>query len=93
VLVFHDVTERRWAADELRRLTARLLEVQEDERRQVAYDIHDGLGQLMTAASMHLEAFIGRHADVEGADEEFAALQRGHGQERRAAGDRKAGRV
>ncbi|MDP2675513.1 MAG: PAS domain S-box protein [Dehalococcoidia bacterium] len=78
VLVFHDVTERRWAADELRRLTARLLEVQEDERRRVAYDIHDGLGQLLTAASMHLEAFTGYRdsADSNAADREFVKARR-----------------
>jgi len=78
VIVFHDVSERRWAADELRRLTARLLEVQEDERRQVAYDIHDGLGQLMTAASMHLEAFTGYRdsAALEAADAEFVKAKR-----------------
>jgi PAS domain S-box-containing protein len=78
VMVFHDVSERRWAAEELRPLTARLLEVQEDERRQVAYDIHDGLGQLMTAASMHLEAFTGYRdsADSNAADAEFAKAKR-----------------
>ncbi len=78
VLVFHDVSERRWAEDELRRLTARLLQVQEDERRQVAYDIHDGLGQLMTAASMHLEAFTGYRdsADSNAAEAEFVKAKR-----------------
>ena len=47
-----DITDRKRTGEELRRLTARLLEVQDEERRQVAYDIHDGLGQLMTAASI-----------------------------------------
>jgi len=51
--------EQRQSEEELRFLTARLLELQEEERRQVAYDIHDGLGQLVTAASLHLEAFAG----------------------------------
>src|SRR3990172_5502720 len=55
-----DVTEQNRAAEQLRQLTARLLEVQEEDRRQVAYDIHDGLGQLITAAAMHLEVFAGR---------------------------------
>ncbi len=65
VLVFHDASEQGWAADELRRLTARLLEVQEEERRQAAYDIHDGLGQLITAASMQLEVFSGHREPLQ----------------------------
>lgn len=67
--------EQKRAADELRRLTARLLEVQEEDRRQVAYDIHDGLGQMLTAASMHLEVFSGRRAEA-ASDEEFAKAKR-----------------
>ncbi len=57
--VANDITEQVRAAAQLRQLTARLLEAQEDDRRQVAYDIHDGLGQLIIAAAMHLEAFGG----------------------------------
>lgn len=60
LLVCWDGKHEGRSEEELRRLMARLLEVQEEERRQVAYDIHDGLGQLMTAASMHLEAFLGQ---------------------------------
>jgi PAS domain S-box-containing protein len=74
VLVFHDISEQKQASDELRRLTARLLEVQEEDRRQVAYDIHDGLGQLMTAASMHLESFSRYRGEAQSAagEKEFA---------------------
>jgi PAS domain S-box-containing protein len=62
VLVFRDASETKQYAEELRRLTARLMELQEEERRQFSYDIHDGLGQLVTAASLHLEAFVGHRA-------------------------------
>ncbi|MBI2913273.1 MAG: response regulator [Chloroflexi bacterium] len=65
-----DITERIRAEQQLRQLTARLLEVQEEERRQVAYDIHDGLGQLITAAAMHLEVFAGRREQIGPADVE-----------------------
>jgi NarL family two-component system response regulator LiaR len=65
VLVCWGVKPETRSEEELRRLTGRLLEVQEEERRQVAYDIHDGLGQLMTAASMHLEAFAGRRRPLQ----------------------------
>ena len=38
-------------------LTQRLLTAQEDERRQLAYDIHDGLGQMIVAAGMHTDIY------------------------------------
>ena len=60
-----DITERKRAEEELRRLAVRLLEAQEEERRQVAYDIHDGLGQLITAAAMHLDAFTGHRRPLQ----------------------------
>jgi PAS domain S-box-containing protein len=78
VLVLHDIGLQKHAADELRRLTTRLLGVQEEERRQVAYDIHDGLGQLITASSMHLETFCANRETGQQAvlDEELAKTRR-----------------
>jgi len=75
VVVFRDISERDRVAGELRRLAARLLEVQEEDRRQVAYDIHDGLGQLITAAAMHLDVFAG-HQRAEGPPEVEAEFER-----------------
>jgi len=40
-----------------RALVAALLEAHEEERRAVAYDLHDGLAQTVMAAHIHLEAF------------------------------------
>lgn len=40
-----------------RALVAGLISAQEEERRAVAYDLHDGLTQYVMAAQMHLEAF------------------------------------
>lgn len=39
-----------------RRASDRLLTVQEDERRRIARELHDGVGQLLTALSLRLEA-------------------------------------
>ncbi len=72
-----DITEQQRAAEQLRRLAGQLLEAQEEDRRQVAYDIHDGLGQLVAAASMHLEAFIGHRQAVQ-APEEQTELNKAH---------------
>ena len=46
------VTQR--AEDSLRLLTARLLNIQDEERRRFARELHDSAGQLLTAMSMGL---------------------------------------
>jgi PAS domain S-box-containing protein len=42
---------------ELQDLVGRLLLEQEEERRRVAYDVHDGLAQLAASAYQHLQAY------------------------------------
>ena len=42
--------------DLFRRASDRLLTVQEDERRRIALELHDGVGQILTALSLRLEA-------------------------------------
>jgi signal transduction histidine kinase len=41
---------------ELRRLSAKLIEAQDDERRRIARELHDGLGQDLVAAKMILDS-------------------------------------
>ncbi len=62
--IARDITERKRQEEErnrllgeLERLAHRLLRIQEEERRQVAYDIHDGPAQQMVAADMYLESY------------------------------------
>jgi signal transduction histidine kinase len=43
----------------LRQLTARLLELQDDERRRFARELHDSVGQLVAALAMNLAAVRG----------------------------------
>ena len=45
------------ALERERALVAGLLEAHEEERRAIAYDLHDGLTQTVMAAHIHLEAF------------------------------------
>jgi signal transduction histidine kinase len=47
----------RVSEESLRRLTARLLQLQDDERRKFSRELHDSLGQYLVGAKMNLELF------------------------------------
>jgi len=60
--VKEDITERRQAGDALRRsaaelkaLSRRLVELQESERRQLSRELHDRVGQNLTALKINLD--------------------------------------
>ena len=74
---FQDITERKQAAKELeeanqrlRILSRRLFEVQEEERRHLARELHDEIGQALTAAKINLQSVTGNGGGVT-----FARLQ------------------
>ncbi|HEY3620326.1 MAG TPA: sensor histidine kinase [Candidatus Sulfotelmatobacter sp.] len=50
------------ANDNLRELSARLLQLQDDERRRIARELHDSVGQMLAALNMNLSSV---RADVE----------------------------
>lgn len=54
--LLRDVTERKRAEAARARLLQRLVTVQEDERRRIARDLHDNVGQLTTALAMGLKS-------------------------------------
>ena len=45
---------------ELRRLSSRLMTMQDEERRRIAREIHDGLGQELAAAKMILDGILSK---------------------------------
>jgi PAS domain S-box-containing protein len=68
--ITRDMTERKMLMDRvqqhadeleraqqsLRRLSGQLLQVQDDERRRLARELHDGSGQILAALSMNLQS-------------------------------------
>ena len=63
-VILHDITKRkeaeeeiRRANDELRGLSLGMLEVREAERTRIARELHDELGQVLTALKMDVELF------------------------------------
>jgi PAS domain S-box-containing protein len=55
--LYAELTERE---NQLRRLVGKLITAQEEERRRVAYDVHEGLAQTAAAAHQRLQVFA-RH--------------------------------
>ena len=63
-VILHDITQRtrseqevRRANDELRELSQAMIEVREAERTRIARELHDELGQVLTALKMDVELF------------------------------------
>jgi len=49
-----DITKIKLAETEIRRLSTLLINAQEDERRRVAFELHDGLGQNLSLIKLHV---------------------------------------
>jgi len=71
-VILRDISVRKQAEDtllasqrELRELSARVLEAREDEKARIARELHDELGQLLTALKMDLSWLRERVRDAE----------------------------
>jgi PAS domain S-box-containing protein len=57
-----DVTARRNAEDALRKLSGRLLGIQDQERRRIARELHDSLGQYLAGMKIAIDMLASRSA-------------------------------
>jgi len=69
--VNRDITARREAEESLRSLSARLLQLQDEERRRIARELHDTTGQSLAALAIHLSAVNERIAGKDPAASEI----------------------
>jgi signal transduction histidine kinase len=56
VTTFQDVTDRKESSERIAALSHRLIAVQEEERRKLARELHDEIGQVLTAVSFSLKS-------------------------------------
>jgi signal transduction histidine kinase len=62
--IYRDVTERHRAQEMLQTFSQRLIEAQEAERRRIAQELHDEIGQLLTGLRLLLETRVRAATEV-----------------------------
>jgi PAS domain S-box-containing protein len=72
--LIEQIAERKRTEAELQRLSHRLVEVQEQERRAIARELHDEIGQILTGLKMTLE--FTRRLPAEAASDGFDRVYR-----------------
>lgn len=63
--VAEDITERKRAETDLRDYSRRLIEAQENERKHIARELHDEVGQVLTAVRINLQSLAQTHTTSE----------------------------
>ncbi|MFI5346058.1 MAG: chemotaxis protein CheB [Elusimicrobiota bacterium] len=66
-----DITEQKRADVEFRRLHSRVISAQETERKRIARELHDGVGQILSGVKYRLQALPGKMGLSESAAEKI----------------------
>lgn len=72
-VIYRDISERKAAESALQSVSGRLLEVQESERRHLASELHDEIGQQLTGLRLLLK--LNRDASVDAIKSRFDQAQ------------------
>lgn len=75
-MVVTDLTEARRTEDMLRALTHRVVKVQEEERKRIALELHDGITQLLCGILFHSQALVASLSADEGSSKGMATKLR-----------------
>src|SRR5260370_14386412 len=74
-----DITQRKRTEENLRELSARLLQLQDEERRRLARELHDSAAQILAALSINLTQLAqngnSRHNPAEVLKESLSLVQ------------------
>ena len=70
--VAFDITERKRTEEQLRNLSHRLVTAQENERRKIARELHDEVGQSLTALKLYLDKASPARSTGDGSELETA---------------------
>lgn len=59
-----EVTQRKRAEQELKEMMVKVIEIQEEERKRISRELHDGIGQSLFSLLIRLDRIIGDHDDI-----------------------------
>ena len=60
-----ELAQRERMEDSARRLSGRILQLQDEERRKIARELHDSLGQILAMAKMHMAVLLEKNPQDE----------------------------
>lgn len=78
--MFLQLNERKLADGKLQELTKRILNTQDEERRRVSRELHDGISQLIASAKFSLETAVVKIKNDKDPDKDIAVAQTRIGQ-------------
>jgi signal transduction histidine kinase len=81
-LLIRELRQRRAGEKQLRQLSARLMHLQDEERRKFARELHDSLGQNLAVAKMTMDALLALNPSDSRYAELAALLEEAHSQTR-----------